>query len=62
MFFHQIDWLGVYFGQIPAAVKPIQTFLMHGKKLVQDRMRRGSSMRDLFHYLVRRRACGYGSL
>ena len=56
MFFHQIDWLGVYFGHIPAAVKPIQTFLMHGQKLVQDRMRRGSSSHDLFHYLVRRHA------
>ncbi|RPD52782.1 cytochrome P450 [Lentinus tigrinus ALCF2SS1-7] len=51
MFFHQIDWLGVYFGYIPAAVKPVQAFLMHGKKMVQERMRRGSTTRDLFHYL-----------
>ncbi len=51
-FFHQMDWLGVYFGHIPAVVKPLQTFLMHGKTLALERMQRGSTRCDLFHYLV----------
>ncbi|TFK81541.1 cytochrome P450 [Polyporus arcularius HHB13444] len=50
-FFHQIDWLGVYVGHIPAAVKPLQIFLSHGKTLAMERMRRGSTRPDLFHYL-----------
>ncbi|TFK87858.1 high nitrogen upregulated cytochrome P450 monooxygenase 2 [Polyporus arcularius HHB13444] len=49
--FHQMDWLGVYFGHIPAVVKPLQTFLTHGKTLALERMQRGSTRRDLFHYL-----------
>ena len=51
-FFANIPWLGIYVGTIPALVRPIQTFVTHGQRSVERRMARGSTMRDLFHYLV----------
>ena len=52
-FFANVPWLGIYVGKIPALVRPIQIFVEHGQKSVERRMARGSTTRDLFHYLVR---------
>ncbi len=52
-FFSNIPWLGIYVGKVPALVRPIQIFVAHGQKSVARRMARGSTTRDLFHYLVR---------
>ncbi|TFK79961.1 high nitrogen upregulated cytochrome P450 monooxygenase 2 [Polyporus arcularius HHB13444] len=50
-FFGHVPWLGVYFGFLPAATRPIKSLLAACKGLVKQRMQRGSRTRDLFHYL-----------
>ena len=51
-FFANVPWLGIYVGKIPALVRPVQMFISHGQKSAERRMIRGSTTRDLFHYLV----------
>ncbi|RDX51299.1 high nitrogen upregulated cytochrome P450 monooxygenase 2 [Lentinus brumalis] len=50
-FFGHVPWLGVYFGYLPAATRPIKSLLTACKGLVEQRMQQGSRTRDLFHYL-----------
>lgn len=52
-FLAQVPWLGVYISYIPFAVKSLNTMLMHGQTNAMRRLQRGSTTRDLFHYLVR---------
>ena len=51
-FLGNVPWLGSYLGQIPALVRPLHTFVTHGKNAMVKRMARGSTIRDLFHHLV----------
>lgn len=53
-FFGHVPWLGVYFGHIPAATKPVKTLLNRCQEFTVQRIRQGSQIRDLFHFLVRR--------
>ena len=53
MFFSSMPWLGVYVGHIPFAAAPLNALLSRGRELAQARVNRGSTVRDLFHYLVR---------
>ena len=51
-FFANVPWLGIYVGKIPALVRPVQISISHGQKSAERRVIRGSTTRDLFHYLV----------
>ncbi|RDX42005.1 high nitrogen upregulated cytochrome P450 monooxygenase 2 [Lentinus brumalis] len=46
-----VPWLGVYMGYIPGAAKALTALHRTGTKFVVDRLERGSTTRDLFHYL-----------
>ncbi len=48
-----VPWLGVYMGYIPGAAKALATLHQTGTRFVLERLERGSTTRDLFHYLVR---------
>ncbi|KAI0808389.1 high nitrogen upregulated cytochrome P450 monooxygenase 2 [Fomes fomentarius] len=50
-FLSQVPWLGIYISHIPAAVKPLNEFILHGQGFAMQRLERGSTTRDLFHYL-----------
>ncbi|KAI0753167.1 high nitrogen upregulated cytochrome P450 monooxygenase 2 [Daedaleopsis nitida] len=50
-FFGHVPWLGVYFGYIPAATRPIKTLMTKCHELTEKRIGRGTQNRDLFHYL-----------
>lgn len=51
-FLAQLPWLGIYISHIPVAVKPLNEFILHGQRFAMQRLERGSTTRDLFHYLV----------
>ncbi|TFK89225.1 high nitrogen upregulated cytochrome P450 monooxygenase 2 [Polyporus arcularius HHB13444] len=46
-----VPWLGVYMGYIPGAAKALATLHQTGTRFVLERLERGSTTRDLFHYL-----------
>ncbi|KAI0808392.1 high nitrogen upregulated cytochrome P450 monooxygenase 2 [Fomes fomentarius] len=50
-FFGHVPWLGIYFGHIPAATKPVKTLLNRCQEFTVQRIRQGSQIRDLFHFL-----------
>ena len=56
-FFGHVPWLGVYVGKIPAATGNLMVLLNNCADRVKARLKRGSEKKDLFHYLVRPRAC-----
>ena len=52
LFIAQLPWLGIYMGYIPGAAGPVNKLLEYGRKQTIQRLARGSTTRDLFHYLV----------
>ena len=52
-FLAHVPWLGVYLSHIPLAVRPLEILIQHCRGLTEQRIKRGSMRRDLFHYLVR---------
>ncbi len=58
-FFCHVPWLGPYVGSIPGAAGPLSTLMGHARRFAAARIQRGSSTRDLFHYLVRSSILGY---
>ncbi|KAI0690130.1 high nitrogen upregulated cytochrome P450 monooxygenase 2 [Cerioporus squamosus] len=50
-FFCHLPWLGPYVGSIPGAAGPLSTLMAHARRFAMARIQRGSSTRDLFHYL-----------
>lgn len=52
IFLGHLAWLGIYISYIPGAAGPLNTLLARGRELATKRIARGSSSRDLFHYLV----------
>ncbi|KAH9938835.1 high nitrogen upregulated cytochrome P450 monooxygenase 2 [Epithele typhae] len=50
-FFAQLPWLAIYVGYIPGAAVPLNMLFRHARALAQGRVDRGSTARDLFHYL-----------
>ena len=51
-FLAQVPWLGIYVGHIPGAAGPLNTLMDSGRQFAARRLARGSSTRDVFHYLV----------
>ncbi|KAI0808391.1 high nitrogen upregulated cytochrome P450 monooxygenase 2 [Fomes fomentarius] len=51
MFLTHVPWLGFYLSYIPGAVGPLNTLTTRGREFAATRLARGSSSRDLFHYL-----------
>ncbi|TFK89227.1 high nitrogen upregulated cytochrome P450 monooxygenase 2 [Polyporus arcularius HHB13444] len=49
--FTQVPWLGVYVGHIPGAGAPLRALHKVARTFAAKRLERGSSARDLFHYL-----------
>lgn len=52
MFLTHLPWLGFYLSYIPGATGPLNTLKKRGREFAATRLARGSSSRDLFHYLV----------
>ncbi|RPD68210.1 cytochrome P450 [Lentinus tigrinus ALCF2SS1-7] len=50
-FFLHLPWLGPYVGSIPGAAGPFSTLMARAWRFAVARVERGTSMRDLFHYL-----------
>ncbi|KAI0706670.1 high nitrogen upregulated cytochrome P450 monooxygenase 2 [Earliella scabrosa] len=50
-FLSHVPWLGVYVGHIPGAGGALDTLTAFAHKLTADRVRQGTTRRDLFHYL-----------
>ena len=57
-FFAHVPWLGIYVGYIPGAATALNALLAKGREFAQARVNRGSTIPDLFHYLV----CIYGPI
>ncbi|KAI0687966.1 high nitrogen upregulated cytochrome P450 monooxygenase 2 [Cerioporus squamosus] len=50
-FFGHVPWLGVYIGKIPAATGNLNILLNRCIECTVARVKKGSEMKDLFHYL-----------
>ncbi|KAI0749187.1 high nitrogen upregulated cytochrome P450 monooxygenase 2 [Daedaleopsis nitida] len=50
-FLGYLPWLGLLLAHIPAAVKPLNEFIQLGQRFTTQRLERGSTKHDLFHYL-----------
>ncbi|KAH9852366.1 high nitrogen upregulated cytochrome P450 monooxygenase 2 [Lenzites betulinus] len=50
-FISHVPWLGPYVGRIPAVSSAQAQMIAYTKQLVLQRLRRGTALKDLFHYL-----------
>ncbi|KAI0808336.1 cytochrome P450 [Fomes fomentarius] len=46
-----VPWLGIYLSHIPLATGPLDTLISHCRNLTKQRIQRGSTRKDLFHFL-----------